>query len=483
MKFQVNIQGQDFEVEAPNAEALPEIVETISREQRATQRPEVTSPGITPQKFTGEIRKPPTFREKVKGALPAFGQFTGGILGGVGGATVGKPAVGGAVGGTVGRGVGRLAQKQMEQFEREPLKTIGRQAVFGPIAGTLAKTSESERKQIGKEVLKTAAIEGVLGVAGAGLTKLASNIGSSISGALIGDRTTKRGIERGFDKILDPRNFEGRLEKSIAERGDRFFQRLTNVAGKKVSSAVKKFSSIFHNTDDMVVKGKQLLSDSKAISIDDFKTSNVSNSQLNKAKEIQKIFDSVGSEDRIGTFDLWNKRKEMDKIFYNTRWDGELGGYLSKLRRITNTPITETSDEVAEAFGRYSFVKDAEDEVGKKFTAIKRPGEIFAPKIEQFAGQTLSTSKDEQIRLLKALDDILPKSDKVIEDLLDAAASEVIDKPFGGGLFKTGLQMLGGKKRIAQFGRFFQRPTTKAIKSGIGRGVVTSATELLQDKE
>ena len=481
--FTINIRGQEFDVEAPNEKALPEIAETIAREQSATGQASVQQQGIEPKKFTGEIREPASLKEKVKGALPGFGQFVGGIGGGAIGSVFGKPFLGSAIGGTAGRGLGLVGKRGAEQFEREPVKTLGR-SLFG-VPGIISGMSESERKQLGKETLKAGAVEAIAAPVGAAASAFIGNIGKNIAGALLGDRVAERGIKEGFAKILNPKNFEGRLAKDIATKASRFFERLSGVAGKGVSSQAKKDSAIFHNTDDMVVKGQQLLKRSGAVSLDDFKTSNVSKSQFNKAKEIQSLFDEIADKDRIGTFDLWNNRKAQDRIFFNTRWDDDLGRYLKGLRQITNDPLLNTSDDMTKAFGKYSFVKNSEDELGSSFTAIKSPEEIFAPKIERFAGQTLTSSKDEQIRLLKALDDILPVEDKVVEELLDAAAAEAIDKPIQllGLPSRILAGALGGKRAIAGFGKFVQRPTTKAVTSGLGRGAVTGATELFAENE
>ena len=170
----------------------------------------------------------------------------------------------------------------------------------------------------------------------------------------------------------------------------------------------------------------------------------------------------------------------MDKIIFGKSFAREGDEYLEAIRKILNDPIKQSSEEVAESFGRYNFVKLNEKDLAKNFEAKRLGEEIFAPKTETFAANLLKTSKDEQLRLLRQLDDLLPAEDKVIEDLLDAAASEAIESPIQllGLPSRIAAGALGGRKAIAGFGQFAQEPSTRAIGKGLGRGIVTGATAI-----
>ena len=121
------------------------------------------------------------------------------------------------------------------------------------------------------------------------------------------------------------------------------------------------------------------------------------------------------------------------------------------------------------------------DEFGDTFRAVirKDTGETFSRKLESFLGNVLSTSKDETFRLLKELDNLLGIDDKIIEQMLDFAASEVIEKgpALGIGFFQRMISgMVKGRKALARIGQFGGALPTQAAARAIGRAVPTGIT-------
>lgn len=486
MKFELVVNGQPFEVEAENEKALPEIAETISRQQRATQQPSVTGQQFQPAgQFQGEIKPPPTGAERVQSALPGIGQFAGGLLGGGAGAVVGGPtgaAAGSALMGTFGRGLGLLGEKTAERVQRDPTSTFGFQAPFGPVGETLKDLTKEEKGQMGKDVSKAAATEAFFAPIGLGIGNIFGGVGKNILGALLGDRVAERGAEVGFKNILKPEFFEGRLPKAIAKKAGGFFDKLLTVTGKGVKRAVNSSPA-----KDQVLSSQQiqqgLIEINKRLgSFDEFSDALVSKSQKKILRNVTKeLLDLDGD---VPIPEIWEARKRLDKVLFGKKFGPEAQEYLKSIRKLLNNPIKEASEEVAESFSKYSFVVDQQDDLGKHFEISEFGGETFAPKVEKFAGGLLKTSNDEQMRLLRQLDDLLGADEKVIDDLLNVAAAEAIDKPIQllGLPSRILAGALGGRRSVAGMGRFAQSPFTRGTGKALGRGLVTGTTELLQDE-
>lgn len=488
-KFELNLRGQMFEVEANNEEELPQIAQQILDEQEFQQTESVEDvPGAIPREFRGEITNPDTLGTKIKKALPAVGQFVGGMAGGGLGALVGRPAIGSAAGGVIGRAAGRFEQSMIRQIERDPVGTIDRQIKMGPLAATISGMSDSEKKFFGKEVLKTGVVEALFAPLGAAASAVSTNVTKSIGSALLGDRVMERGAEVGFKRLLDPKFYKGRLAKDVAIKANNFFKKLTKVTGEKTAEAINR-SGVGDVTApvEQISKGVQDL-DAVFRKIDDFGPE-VSSAQKTILKELREEFLNLDEGTTIAK--LWEKRKNFDKTRFGRTFKQEAVDYLDGLRKIISAPIRESSDEVAESFGRYSFVKEQQKDLGNKLSASvlgdpETTGEIFAPKTEQFLSTLSGTTKDETVRLLKQLDDFLGVDDKLVEGLIDASAAEAIEKGnIGVDLAgRIAARLFGGRKGIAGIGAAGQSVPSRIIKRSAGRAIPTAVTELsLEDEQ
>ena len=419
-----------------------------------------------------------TAKTKEKELAPITGQVVGGLGGGVLGGFLGGPkgaAALSAVGGTVGRGLGEL---ERVAGGRRPLREAIGTGFAGAIGKGIAQFSTlniEERKTFGKEVLKTGAIEAAFAPLGFGASKVFKFVGRGIGKGLLGARVAARGFERGWKRILNPEFYKGRVPKLIAQKMSTFFNRLTDVTGKTVSRVIKgkkgtiDITEIKNNVRQLLPKGGDPA---------DLLELTASKSQKNLIKEItDEILTLRGNRRTVNS--LWNLRRKIDKTIFSKRWTNDAQTYLHRVRESLNNPIKSSGDDVAEAFGRYSLVKEAESDLGSKFQAITgKNQEIYARKLESFISNLLSTNKDESIRLLRDLDDLLGVDDKIIEELLDLAASEAIEKKIGLGVFQeTLIGMIGGRKTLAGIGAITQKPALGLLKATTGRLLPTLTTE------
>ncbi len=419
--------------------------------------------------------------------LPTAGQVAGGFLGGAAAAPLGPRgiAAGAATGGTLGRGIGRLEQVAGERLEREfPGRRFVGEAVAGPIGRGVAEFSilnPEEKQRLGKEVLKTGAIEAIAAPIGLGLGRFVSKLGRGVTKELLGPRVAERGFQKGFKQMLNPEFYKGRVPKLVAQKMNNFFKRLTSVTGKATEKTIKA-NNITHNVADIKNSIRTLLPASGNPA--DLLEITASKAQKNLINEVTDEILKLKGDTRT-TVSLWNLRKKIDTAIFDKRWTDDALSYLYKLRNTLNQPIKSASGDIAESFGRYSFVKEAERDLGRNFQAITGPNkEIYARKTESFIGNVLSTKKDETLRLLGDLDDLLGVDDKIIENLLDVAASETLEEKFGLGLFQRMLVgLLGGKKRIAEIGAAIQKPVVQFGKKAFGRFIPTAISESVEQPQ
>lgn len=439
--------------------------------------------------LSGELMTPRTFKQeqwKRDMASGRQGANIGQFLGGIGGAAAFPvhPYVGAAAGGTLGRTAGRLYQKQIgsaiEAVKNKDL--IGLATAMSPLF-TVLKMKPEEKQALGQETVKTAITETAIAPVGVAL----NFAGKGVLKGLLGARTAERGFERGFKKILDPEFYKNRVPKMIAEKTSKFFNRLSTTTGQAIEKLLK---SKKYNTASVLVK--DLKDDVIGVMpegytdvykyIDDLIPATRPNIEKTVLKqETKKILSMGGAKRKIYT--LWNQRKALDKLINSRNWGEEASDYLIKLRKILNDPIKSAGEDVSMAFNKYHFVKEGEYDLGKRFMAVRSPaGEIYASPAESFAADIMSTKKDDLIRRLKDLDSLANAPDKVIEDFLDYAASESLDKKVGFGIFQEMLVgMLGGRRSIARLGALGQQPLIKAGKTAIGRGVVTGISDIAND--
>jgi len=181
----------------------------------------------------------------------------------------------------------------------------------------------------------------------------------------------------------------------------------------------------------------------------------------------------------VNTPTLWKARREIDKIRFRNKFDPDIKGYLDDLRNSLNAPLKNSGDDVAQSFGRYSSVKEMEKQLENKFEATLIDGEIFSPQTEQFANTLLGTSKDETVRGIRKLDSFLGAEDRIIEDLLDVAATESLSKTinFMGVIQRSLIGALGGQRGIARGAAAIQSPVGQTLRTLINRGLAAGGTE------
>lgn len=428
----------------------------------------------------GEILK------TARGILPEIGQIGGGFAGTAAGtALAGRPYVGGAVGGTVGRGVGKLLETE---FEKQPARTALK-FLSGPLPGI--ESLIPQRAQIppetftkpAMEMAKAAPFEVGAGVVGGVISGVGKHVGRGLLKGMLGARVAERGSEVGWRRILKPEYFKDRIPKEIASKMDNFFNRVTNVTGRNIDTLLnspkyKNTQVILRDIKDQVrallpqkTKYKNILQ-----YIDDLDISGPQKEILKR--ETNKILSAGGKGRKLST--LWEMRRNLDKVIYGKKWGEEAYDYLRSVRRILNNPIKNAGDDIAQAFGKYEYVKNAEDDLTKKLLAIKDPstGEIYAQPLESFTRNLLSSGKDETIRMLKGLDNLLQGNDRIIEKALDYAAAEALQKPIRGfGPFAELMSgIFGGRKGIARVGQVIQSLPVQATTKAVGRLIPTMLT-------
>jgi hypothetical protein len=396
---------------------------------------------------------------KVQRFLPEVGQAVGGTVGAVAGSRVGAPVRGQIAGGTVGRVGGRLLKNLLGGI---PLK-------------------ETEKKKLGKEALGTALSEGMFGSLG----KIAQGAGTGALNALLGKRVVERGQKEGFKRFLDPKFYQDRVPKAIVQKTSKFFDKLDNVTGTSVTKAVAKDTRKI-NIVPIQQQAKKLLKDAGADSIDDLGSPTISQAQKNKLKEFSNILERANTEE-LSVNSLWRMRKSMDKIRFRHQWDPDVQQYMDSVRSAINAPLKGGKNTpLAQAFGRYSSVQDMKINLEKKFKATLIDGDTFSPDTEQFANTLLGTSKDETVRGIRKLDEFLKNAnDKIVNDLLDVAATESLEKEVQlmGLLSRTAFGMMGGKKAVVKGAALAQEPGVRALSNLIGRGLAVGGATGLQGEQ
>jgi len=442
------------------------------------ERPSITLSGPT------ELKKPPS-------KIPGVAQFVGGIVAGGLAAFITKHpaavATARAVGGTVGRGVGILGSKALEAAKDRPVKTAT-QALLSPtlpLIDAYSKLDPEEKTKFNKHMKVTSINELVGNIVGLGVVKGGSKLLRGATTELLGQRVVERGTEVGWKKLLNPAFFKDRVPKTIATKMDKFFTKLSGVTGKKIDTLLKtkyKNSSVVmrgvkDRVNALAPQGKPIFEH-----IDDMLISKNKKDLLKS--QIQKINSMGGRTRKVHT--LWTIRKKLDNVLLTQSWDDESYKLVSNLRNVFNAEIKGVGPDVGHAFGRYSFVKTAELDLGKKLSGLRDPstGEIYSQNLERFTKNLLSTDKDETIRLLKDLDKLNSSNNRIIETLLDYSAAEGLERGKGLGIWQQMMVgMLGGRKSIARIGAVAQSPITKALRKGAGRAITVGTTELTTEKQ
>lgn len=436
------------------------------------------------------ISEQPPLGERLIGrfqaALPAAGQFVGGIGGGFLGSRVKAPVRGQIVGGTVGRFGGRVAQLGISQFKENPKQFLKNLAKGETV---LSQATPEQRKFLGQEVLTALSSEVLTG----GFGKLLSGAVRGVGGELLGERVAERGFKKGFKRLTAKKFKSGRVPQDIGRKSGQFFNKATEVAGKGVNNAINK-----PGVGDQLVAPELLETGLRDIETNLGRIEDLGDAvspaqkklllnQINGIKSLIRKDILTGRRPSAGVTikDLWETRKKLDKVLFSKGFAPEGKQYLQTLRKLLNDPIRNSSEEVAENFSRYSFVKDLQDEVASKLEVRELGDEIFASKTEKFASTLLNTSKDDAIAELKIIDAMLEADDRVIEDLLDLASAEQLSKKVG----TVGLPgrvisgVAGGRRGLAGAFQTGQTLPARALRTGINRSAPTAITDALVEEE
>jgi len=452
-----------------NGPSKEEAMKELARREIA--RREASRTGQDPAKLeqTGFIRNRPGAVSRAKGALigkaPEIGQVAGGIIGALVGGRVAAPVRGQVAGATAGRSLGQVIQKGLR--------------------GEFQDLTTAQKKQAGRDLLGTAATTAAVETVTGGIGKMLSGAGKGALEGLLGPRVAQRGQERGFKQLLDPKFFEGRVPKKIAEKTRMFFDKLEGVTGRGVERSVRAKSALGTKVKVAPIQARanEALKRQMTDNIEDIFPPNTSTTQIKKVKMAKNMIDRIKQDD-LSLLSTWKLRVNLDKIRFSGSYSDDVSRYLDDLRGSLNEPLTRLPS-IKQAFGRYSAVKELEKDLGNQFKATLIDDEIFTPRTEQFANNLLGTSKDETIRQLKKLDSLLGSSDRVIEDLLDVAATESLDKPLQN--IGVGQRMvteaLGGRKTLAGFGAAAQSPGGRALRGALRSGTPTAITSGLQGQQ
>ena len=440
----------------------------------------------------GEIMTPETmqkrqmqrFAEKPEKITAPLGQFIGGIAGAIPGLMTGHPYVGNGIGGVIGRTIGNVIPMQARELQKRPIQTIAKVAK-NPLALGLNVISPEDKERLGKEIGVSGISEAIAAPLGLGITKGVTILGRGMTKGLLGERVAERGFERGWKTLLNPELYKNRVPKEIAVKTNQFFGKLTNVTGKAVDTLMNtKYGNKWLDISEIKNNVVKLLpkSGNPVDLLEMYAPKAQKDLIIELTNDVLKMKGGMktGNKTLGKATTLWNLRKKLDKTIFGKSWTPDAKKYLLSLRSLLNNPIKNMGDDITQAFGRYSWVKNTEEELADKFSAIIAPDkEIYARNLEAFTQNLLSSNKDETIRLLKDLDKLLDAPDRIIEQALDLSAAETLEKGVGlTPMQKTILGIFGGRKLFPRIGAKIQHPVTQGIKKGTGRTIPIIATEL-----
>lgn len=424
---------------------------------------------------TPEIKRP-------EGIIPAAGQAIGGAagsaVGAVAGGMIGHPVLGsmaGEVGGAIlGRTTGNLEQYlQRRQEEMNPLEKIAVSSIpqFARPYAALALMNKDERANIGKQAFVTGSIETIMSPLATFIGRTGQSMFKGAMQGILGKEVANRGFVSGFKNILNPKYYQGRVPKEIAVKMSKWFEKLTTSTGKSVQSAIENVPQEKRNipVENITMKISGLFPEGVTIDNLDAPKGQIKTLKNETLKILNFLEKSKETKtDTVDVGDLWEVRKSLDSKINNFSWNPASKKYLYKLRGTLNDEIRNSSEEVAASFGRYSFVKNAEDELGDKFSIEVLNNETYATQPEKFFQSLLKTDKSELTRKLKDLDGILNADDKVIDEVLDLAAAEQVEKgpdATGGLISKVFSGMYNLRVAAANIGKFTQSNAGEVIKT------------------
>lgn len=429
--------------------------------------------GYSPTK-EGEIITPKTFgreqgRIKRHQFIPSAFQFAGGVGGFLGGGLVGHPYLaylGGIAGGTGGRMIGRGIQELIDIPARRKLAAEG----IVPV--------ESRGKKALREFGTTLASETLAAPLGYGVSK----IGQGLLRTFIPRTVAERGIKGGFKSLLQPEYYEEGLPKTFSNRLYEFFGKATNKFGQVIDDILD--SPIYRKTKINLAGIKNTIKTSlQSLGIDSVQDiDKLDISSRDKGILMREMRNVLNMTKKNATpKNLWNTRRNLDKVIYGKSWKPEAQEVLDKLRMPLNSPLRGLGTDVAKAFDDYSVLMNKSDilNFADDMVRFKTTGEVIPmPKSEQFIKTLMSPEKTGLRTLLSKIDP------ELANEMFDISSAKVLGRQF---IPSSPYQTLFGKfinpKVAAQFGGFFQRPSIQAIKGATGRLVPITATNLYTEEE
>lgn len=405
--------------------------------------------------------------------LPEAGQVAGGFAGGALGAGVGRPYLGGGMGGTLGRVGGQYLQQQAQKSPIPTALRLGAMATgLYPTIQTPATFPPPTIDESG-ELAKTLGVAGITETLAGGAARGITGAGRGIIKGVLGRRLAERGIQRGWKNLLKPEFYKNKVPQDILGKVKTFFPKLQKAAGGEITSLINtKYKDVSVPLVDIKTKITGLLPEGVT-----FETITDSRAQQKLLSDLTKKVTSLGGKTRKLS-NVWELRKNIDDIIDAHSWQDNSFTYLTKLRSILNDSIKSAGDDIGKAFTKYSSVMEAKSHFGKNFRVSKSPdGTYVSPEVESFARNIIKSSKDEQIRWLQQLDELLGADDKVIKRFLDYAGAEALEGDTGfSWIQKILLGALGGRKIPAHIGRLIQSLPVQAGARITGRAIPTAVT-------
>jgi len=273
------------------------------------------------------------------------------------------------------------------------------------------------------------------------VARIPETVGKGTVRALIPyESVTERGLAKGFAPMLKPEYYGERIPQDTMKKGVNFFTDARKVAGEEISNIIKtKYTNTYVDSKLLQGEAKNILG--KGISIKDLDISPAQMKLL--SRETTKI---LGVKKPISVTDLWEMRKGLDKVIYDTgfSWKPDATKYLQKLRNILNKPIRNAGDDIAQSFNKYINVENTSDEIGKSFAGIvnKQTGEVSSPKFANFI-QNLMSDNPRMTEVRNLISEINPQ---LAEELFNVAGAKrlgiPIKDPLQGGFFQASIYPL-----------------------------------------
>lgn len=408
-------------------------------------------------------------KQNILNGLPGTGQMVGGLAGSIGGGMMsgGLGAfAGGVAGATAGRGAGNLAQKLITEYQDNPLEMFKSLIVGSPLINAYNLMDDKEKNQLWKELKHTAVWESATSAIGGVAGNAIKSIGKTALRTIVGKEVIERAQEVGWKQILQEKFKVRGVPTEITEKVGAFFKKAQNDLGVNVSNAIKP------HANKVVTNNKTLLSEIDTLmddmSIDDIATTPSQKKALEKALHtINKNLMSFGYKTKnITANEVWETRKEIDKIFRNVVLKDDAKIFGTKLRSVLNNKLTNLSQEVTDSFGNYHALMGVVDDYGSKFEKTTINNIVSNPKLEQFAASL--TRNPELQKTFKSIEGLLSKDVHISDDLMNMMLSKSLDDPTNVSKWLAAVS-LGGNVPVINLPSFMPKRSVANLASALSQ--------------